>query len=78
MLKKILLLVLLSKQLIFYAQDYQISLISWNIKDFGKTKNDTELNEIANIVEDTDILDIQGVVGFGGAQIFIGLKISIT
>ncbi len=51
------------------SQKDEISLISWNIKDFGKTKNSEELNKIAEIVMDAHILAIQEVVsGFGGAQ----------
>ena len=44
-------------------------MVSWNIRDFGKTKNSDELERIANITKDADILAIQEVVaGFGGAQ----------
>ncbi len=44
-------------------------MVSWNIRDFGKTKNSDELEKIADIIGDTDILAIQEVVaGFGGAQ----------
>lgn len=47
----------------------QISLISWNIRDFGKTKNSEELDRMAEIVRDADIVAIQEVVaGYGGAQ----------
>ncbi len=46
-----------------------INLISWNIQDLGKTKNDKELEEIAEIVREVDIVAIQEVVaGYGGAQ----------
>lgn len=70
MLKKIILVALLLVSHCFvFSQKNEISLISWNIKDFGKTKNSKELNEIAEIVRDTDILVIQEVVaGYGGAQ----------
>lgn len=52
-----------------FSQKDEISLISWNIKDFGKTKNSEELNKIAEIVKDADILAVQEVVaGYGGAQ----------
>ena len=51
------------------AQIDDIQLISWNIKDFGKTKNNEELHRIADIVKESDILAIQEVVaGYGGAQ----------
>lgn len=44
-------------------------MVSWNIRDFGKTKNSDELEKIAEIVRDIDILAIQEVVaGYGGAQ----------
>ncbi|MEM1336884.1 MAG: endonuclease/exonuclease/phosphatase family protein [Bacteroidota bacterium] len=70
MLKRIIFFTLLivSNYSVFSQKD-EISLISWNIKDFGKTKNAEELNEIAEIVRETDILAIQEVVaGYGGAQ----------
>ena len=70
MLKKITLVVLLLvSHFSVFSQKDEISLISWNIKDFGKTKNNEELNKIAEIVRDVDVLAIQEVVaGFGGAQ----------
>jgi endonuclease/exonuclease/phosphatase family metal-dependent hydrolase len=46
-----------------------ISLISWNIRDFGQTKKNEELDRLAELVRDADILAIQEVVaGYGGAQ----------
>ena len=46
-----------------------ITLISWNIQDLGRTKNDEELEAIAQIIRDADIVAIQEVVaGYGGAQ----------
>src|SRR5690606_6511465 len=46
-----------------------IHLISWNIQDFGRTKGSGELDRIAELVRDADILAIQEVVaGYGGAQ----------
>ncbi|MUH36924.1 endonuclease [Zobellia amurskyensis] len=47
----------------------QISLISWNIRDFGRTKSSEELDRMADILRDADIIAIQEVVsGYGGAQ----------
>jgi deoxyribonuclease-1-like protein len=47
----------------------QTKLLSWNLKDFGKTKSATELHFIANTVKEYDIICIQEVVaGYGGAQ----------
>ncbi|WP_228236848.1 endonuclease/exonuclease/phosphatase family protein [Allomuricauda sp. M10] len=69
MLKRIALSILLFLHFLAFAQQTEIKLVSWNIKDFGKTKNSEELNTIAEIVRDADILAIQEVVaGFGGAQ----------
>lgn len=53
----------------FSAISQNVKLISWNIRDFGKTKDETEIRKIAQIVRDYDIVAIQEVVaGFGGAQ----------
>ncbi|POY36778.1 endonuclease [Solitalea longa] len=55
----------------FYSASAQKSLTicSWNLKDFGKSKNDTELEYIANTINKYDIIAIQEVVaGDGGAQ----------
>ncbi|WP_340063490.1 endonuclease/exonuclease/phosphatase family protein [Ascidiimonas aurantiaca] len=52
-----------------FSQSDTIVLASWNIRDFGKSKNNEELEQIADIVKDVDILAIQEVVsGYGGAQ----------
>lgn len=69
MLKRIALPLLLFFHFIVFSQHDEIDLVSLNIKDFGKTKNSEELNAMAEIVRDVDILVIQEVVaGFGGAQ----------
>lgn len=51
-------------------QKESISIISWNLKDFGKSKSDEEIEFIANTVKDYDIVLIQEVVAKdpGGAQ----------
>lgn len=47
----------------------EISIISWNIRDFGKTKSDSVINAIANTVRNYDIVAIQEIVaGYGGSQ----------
>ncbi|MGB5819836.1 MAG: endonuclease/exonuclease/phosphatase family protein [Saonia sp.] len=69
MIKKLLLLLFIFLHFTAFSQVDKISLISWNIRDFGKSKNSEELNQIADIVKNTDILAIQEVVaGYGGAQ----------
>jgi len=69
MTKKLLFILFVFLHFTAFSQIENISLISWNIRDFGKTKNGVELNHIANIVRDMDILAIQEVVaGYGGAQ----------
>ncbi len=51
------------------SQESEINFISWNIQDFGKTKDAKEIEKIAKIVKDADIIAIQEVVGgFGGPQ----------
>jgi len=69
MLKKLPFIFFLFLYLNIFSQVENINLVSWNIQDFGKTKNNEELDKIANIVRDADIIAIQEVVaGFGGAQ----------
>jgi endonuclease/exonuclease/phosphatase family metal-dependent hydrolase len=69
MLRKIIVLITLLISIGSFSQQKDFSLISWNIKDFGKTKNSEELERIAEIVRDADVVAIQEVVaGYGGAQ----------
>lgn len=47
----------------------QVSVCSWNLMNFGKSKSDTELAFIASILNDYDIVTIQEVVaGDGGSK----------
>jgi deoxyribonuclease-1-like protein len=47
----------------------QVSICSWNLMNFGKSKSDTELEFIASTLNKFDIVAIQEVVaGNGGAQ----------
>jgi endonuclease/exonuclease/phosphatase family metal-dependent hydrolase len=47
----------------------QVSVCSWNLMNFGKSKSDTELEFIATTLNKYDIITIQEVVaGNGGAQ----------
>ena len=51
-----------------FAQVDDITLVSWNIQDFGKTKSNDHLEEMAELLRHADIVVIQEVVsGFGGA-----------
>ncbi len=69
MLKKLFVILFLFFSLNMFPQLESITLISWNIQDFGKTKSSEELDAIAEIVRDIDIIAIQEVVaGYGGAQ----------
>ena len=53
----------------FYQSSAEISLCTWNLKDFGKTKDATEIKFIATTIKEYDIIAIQEVVaGDGGAQ----------
>ena len=43
-----------------------ISMCTWNLKDFGNTKNDSEIKYIAGILKNYDINAIQEVVAKSG------------
>lgn len=46
-----------------------VAVVSWNIRDFGKTKSVAAMEQIADILRDYDIVAIQEVVaGYGGSQ----------
>ena len=46
-----------------------ISVISWNLENFGKSKADSAIEFIANTVKEYDVIAIQEVVaGYGGSQ----------
>lgn len=69
MFQKILLLFIPLISVQTFSQKDEITIVSWNIQDFGKTKSYDELEEIAELLRDADIVAIQEVVsGFGGAQ----------
>lgn len=47
----------------------QIKLCSWNLSDFGKSKNNNTIAFIANTIRDYDVVAVQEVVaGYGGTQ----------
>ncbi|HSI69455.1 MAG TPA: endonuclease/exonuclease/phosphatase family protein [Gillisia sp.] len=47
----------------------QVKISSWNLQNFGKTKTEAEIEFMANILKDFDIIALQEVVaGYGGAQ----------
>lgn len=46
-----------------------ISICSWNLKDFGNSKDDKEIEFIANTLKSYDVIAIQEVVAsMGGSQ----------
>lgn len=47
-----------------------ITIISWNIKDFGKSRDDLEIEAIAELLRNADLVAIQEVVAIdpGGAK----------
>jgi deoxyribonuclease-1-like protein len=66
--RRIILIVLLC---VFTLSGYgqSITVCSWNLKDFGRSKNNQEIEFIANTIKDFDVVAIQEVVaGYGGAQ----------
>lgn len=45
----------------------QTKLLSWNLQNFGKSKSNQEVEFIASVIKDYDIITIQEVVvGNGG------------
>ena len=55
------------------------TLITWNLKDLGKTKEATEIRFIAETIRHADIIAIQEVVaGDGGAQAVARLVIELN
>ena len=62
-----LLFIFFSSSLLHAQADF--TLLTWNIQDFGRTKDSSEINSIAKIIQTYDIIAIQEVVaGYGGAQ----------
>lgn len=64
-------LALSSLFIFFYFATFaqSLSLCSWNLKNFGKSKTDVEIEKIANLLKAFDVVAVQEVVaGFGGAQ----------
>ena len=54
---------------IYFLGFTQVTLSSWNLENFGKSKSNSEINFIANTLKSYDIVAIQEVVaGPGGAQ----------
>ena len=52
----------------FSGYGQSISVGSWNLKDFGNSKNDQEMEFIANTIRDFDVIIQEVVAGNGGAQ----------
>ena len=54
----------------FGAQSQEISIVSWNLKDFGQSRDDQEIKLIAQELRNADIVAIQEVVAKhpGGAK----------
>ncbi len=53
----------------FAAVAQSISIVSWNLKHFGKSKTDIEIEKIADLLKTYDVVAVQEVVaGDGGAK----------
>jgi ketosteroid isomerase-like protein len=51
------------------AAQTKVTIASWNLENFGKSKSDSVINFIANTIRNFDVVAIQEVVaGDGGAQ----------
>ncbi|CAN5290290.1 hypothetical protein BH23BAC2_BH23BAC2_25450 [soil metagenome] len=47
----------------------QVKISSWNLQNFGKTKTEAEINFVADILKDFDVVALQEIVaGYGGSQ----------
>ncbi|PQJ33204.1 endonuclease [Nonlabens arenilitoris] len=67
--KHLLFIVILTLSIPLSTHAQETSLVTWNIRDFGKTKSADEIENIAEILRDYDIIAIQEVVaGYGGSQ----------
>lgn len=67
--KKLTLIILLFTFSISAQGQSIVSVCSWNLKNFGKSKTDQEIEIIANTVRSFDVVAIQEVVaGYGGSQ----------
>lgn len=65
--RKYILLLLIFISFSGYSQ--LVNICSWNIQNFGKSKNEAELTYIANVVNEFDLIAIEEVVsGYGGSQ----------
>lgn len=52
-----------------YLPSFGQNIVSWNLKDLGKSRNDSEIKFIASLIKGFDIIAIQEVVaGYGGPQ----------
>lgn len=66
-LKKYIILLLILISFSCYSQN--VSLCSWNLQNFGKSKGDEKIAYIAQVVREFDIIALQEVVaGHGGSQ----------
>lgn len=54
----------------FHSLTYALTIVSWNIRDFGQSRTDQEIRAIAQVIRHADIVAIQEVVAIhpGGAQ----------
>ncbi len=58
-----------TEQYLFDEYKDSIAVVSWNIRDFGQTKDDDEIRFIARTIKEADVVALQEVVaGHGGAQ----------
>ena len=47
----------------------QVKISSWNLQNFGKTKSDSEINFVADVLNEYDVVGLQEIVaGYGGIQ----------
>ena len=52
----------------WYNPEIRLTILTWNIENFGKSKTRIQLNKIAEIIKEADIVAIQEVVNSTGTE----------
>ena len=62
-----------------FCKSKELTIATWNLQHFGKSKSDSIIQVIAEVVKDFDIIAIQEVVGkSGGKKALARLKIALN
>lgn len=71
--------ILLLLHCVSFGTSQDLKVVSWNLRDFGQSRDAGEIEMIANVIKDADIVCIQEVVAknTGGAQAIAKLDASL-